>query len=172
MRVSVPGGDNWIDLRGPGELTGADDDAWQAVYAEVWAQAAEAEVGDSGDGMEVSADGVSMTPKKRTVKVPADIVRRQRDALIGRLITAWSYEAEPLALPLPYTTLSRERLPLAACKALDEAIRPHVEAIKGAGPKEQLPPASTTDGSGSANGSAEESPSPLPDSPTAQPATA
>lgn len=171
MRIDVPGGDHWIELRGPDELTGADDDAWQSVYTAIWAERAEAEVNeaevseDTGDGMEVSADGVSMKPRRRTIKVPPNVVNRQRDILLTRLITAWSYEAEPFSLPIPYTTLSREKLPLAAAKALDAAIVPHVEAIKGEGPKE-------TPGGTSASVSKAKSPSGRKGSPTARPVTA
>lgn len=150
MRIDVPGGDQWIDLRSAEELTGADDDAWQGVYTAIWAERAELDVNDDGsDGEEVSADGVSVVPRRHRVKVPPNVVQRQRDVLLARLITAWSYEAEPFSLPLPYTTLSREKLPLAACKALDEAVKPHVKAITASGPKETTAPSGT-----SANGSA------------------
>jgi hypothetical protein len=128
----------WIELRGPGELVAADDDAWRAVYADLYAEGVQAQVDEGGDGMEVSPDGVSMTPKRRLAVVPRDLLARQRDALLGGLITAWSY-SDPGSAPqigLPYSAECRKVLPLAAWKALDAAIRPHVEAITAAGPKE------------------------------------
>jgi hypothetical protein len=153
MRIDTPG-DNWIELRGVDELTGADDDAWQAVYAAVWAERAEQAVNDDDDdGMEMSGDGVSMVPKKRNVKVPPDIIRRQRDALLTELISNWSYtapDAKPY-IPLPYTTASRKLLPLPACKILEETIRPHIQAITGSGPKGKTSATSTS-------GSEDESP--------------
>jgi hypothetical protein len=150
MRIEVPGTEQWIDLRGPDELTGADDDAWQGVYTAIWAERAESDVNEDteGDGMEVSADGASMAPRKRRTKVPPNIVQRQRDVLLASLITGWSYSEPPFSLPLPYSTEARKTLPLAACKALDAAIKPHVEAITDSGPKETTE-ASGTSGNGS-----------------------
>jgi len=132
MRLAIPGG-QWVDLRGPDELTGADDDAFQRVYSAAFAQ--DVEITDEDDQMEVSPDGVSMTPKakpKRTIRVTMDMVAEQRDILLSRLITAWSFD-----IPLPYNSASRELLPLAATRALNEAIKPHLaELRKSAGPKE------------------------------------
>jgi hypothetical protein len=85
-----------------------------------------------------------MVPKKRTVKVSLGMVNQQRDTLLARLITDWSFTD----IPLPYTALSRERLPLAACKALDQAINEHKQVLNESGPD---PKGATT--SASSNGS-------------------
>lgn len=132
----------WVDLRGPAELSGADEDAFKSVY--------ESALGDFeidldlDEDMELSDDGVSMMPKKRKVKISLSLVNQQRDLLLSRLITDWSFAD----VPLPYTGLSRERLPLAACKALDGAIAEHKRVLNGTGPD---PKGETT--SGSSNGS-------------------
>ena len=87
MRLDIPGG-AWIELRGPDELTGGDDDAFQRVYSAAFAQ--DVEISDGDDDMEMSADGASMVPKakpKRTIRVTMDMVAEQRDILLSRLIT-------------------------------------------------------------------------------------
>jgi hypothetical protein len=170
MRIDTPGG-NWVELRSAEDLTGADDDAWHAIFYQVRLEADEEAASEGDDGMEVSADGVTMVPKKRHIKVPPDFAYRQRDTLLASLITDWSYKDAPFSLPLPYsaesrkTTESHKGLPLAACKALDEAIKPHKAALNGSGPKE-------TTGPGSENGSAAGSTAPLTDLTPAQPVTA
>ena len=149
MRLDV--GEHFIEMRGPEALTGGDLDAFAAVYAAVFAQ--DVEVEDEDDS---SDDGVSYVPKpkgeKRKVRVTMAMVAEQRDTMLSRLITGWSYD-----LPLPYVAASRDLLPLAACRALDDAIKPHLKELRGtSGPKE------TTAGTGiSVNGSKAESPSPL-----------
>ena len=169
MRIDVPGG-AWIELRSADELTGADGDAWDGVFSAIYAEAAQDEANeDDGDGMEVSADGASMKPAKRKIKVPANIVQRQRDALLAGVVTGWSY-SDPSSVPcvaLPYSAECRKVLPLAACKVLDRAILPHIAALKDDGPKETTAPSGT-----SGNGSGGESPNGLPDSTGEPPATA
>lgn len=149
MRVEDPAGGWWIELRGPDQLFGADEDAFKAVY-EAAIGAIDVEIGD--DEMEVSDDGVSMQPKqpeRRKVKVKLSMVNDQRDVLLSRLITGWSFED----IPLPYNAASREVLPLSVCKRLDEAIGEHKRILQGRGPdpKEATTPAS-------ANGSRDVSP--------------
>jgi hypothetical protein len=150
MRVEDQAGGWWIELRGPDQLFGADEDAFKAVY-ETAIGAIDVEIGDD-DEMEVSPDGVSMTPKqpeRRKIKVKLSMVNDQRDVLLSRLITGWSFED----IPLPYTALSRERLPLSVCKKLDEAISEHKRILQGKGPD---PKEATTHAS--ANGSRDVSP--------------
>lgn len=157
MRVEIPGGDHWVEMRSADELTGGDLDAFSSVYEGAFARDVEIDDEDDepGSQMELSPDGVSMVPKKaskRTVRVTMGMVNEQRDGLLGRIITAWSYSDAPFELPLPYSALSRERLPLAACNALAEAVKPHLDALRGAtGPKAQTAP--TADGGGLRNGS-------------------
>jgi hypothetical protein len=172
IRIDIPPvGDlpaAWIDIRRPESLTGDDDDAWHKIYFEVRMEDAEANLNEAAakadDAFEVTPDGTAMVPKKpRRVTVPKDMVRRQRDALIGRLITGWSYSEPPWNLALPYTTAMRGVLPLRACKAIDQAILPHVSEITSSGPKE------TPSGSSTSTSPAE-SPSSHPAS-TAEPPT-
>jgi hypothetical protein len=163
--MKIESGNAWIELRGPDELTGADDDAWHLVYNQVVTDAAVIE--PDGDGMEVSADGTSMVPKRRRIRMPPDILQRQRDGLLGLLITGWSYD-----LQLPYTSASRTSLPLAMCKELDRAIQPHIAVIRDAGPKETASGSSTsTSPDGSGNSPADSTTGP-PNTASSSPATA
>jgi hypothetical protein len=149
LRVPVPGpGDHWVELRDAESLVAADEDAWMRTINDAWAQRASAEAEQDDD-----AEG---EPKpKAKLRLTADMLTRRRDDLLASLITDWSY-AEPDAvphIPLPYSTESRKLLPRAAGKALAEAIKPHQDALNApSGPKEQSPPTSTTDGSGSDSG--------------------
>ncbi len=145
MRIDI--GEHWVEMRSADELTGGDLDSWNQVYEPAFAQ--DVEIEDEDEQPELSPDGVSVVPKpaKRTVRVTMAMVNEQRDVLLGRLITGWSYD-----LPLPYTVLSREKLPLPACLALTEALKPHLDALRGAtGPKAATAPTAGT--GGSANGS-------------------
>jgi hypothetical protein len=156
MRLDLPDG-AWIELRGPGELTGADDDAWQAVYAEVWASAAEADANHGlGEGGDAAAAEATASRHKRIVRVPPDFLQRQRDALLGELVTGWSYD-----VPLPYTAAARKRLPLAACRALNAAIQPHIEILKVSGPAEEPPVITAADTSADGAGAPQRPPGQL-----------
>lgn len=142
MRVEDPAGTWWIEIRGPDQLFGADEDAFKAVY-ESAIGAIDVELGE--DDMEVSSDGVTMRPRapeRRRVQVRLSMVNEQRDVLLARLITGWSFED----IPLPYTAASRELLPLTVCKRLDDAIAEHKRILQGAGPdpKEATTPASAS----------------------------
>ena len=137
----------WVELRGPEALSGADEDAFKSVYESALGSLTV----DLDEDMEMSEDGVSMVPKqRRKVQVSLGMVNQQRDILLTRLITDWSFAD----IPLPYTPLSRERLPLAVCKALDAAIGDHKTVLNASGPD---PKEATT--SASSNGSKGASPS-------------
>lgn len=143
MRVDLPGS-HWVDLRDVSELTAADDDAWMLAINDAYAARASEEV-DSDD---------ESAPKPR-LRLTAGMLTQRRDDLLSSLITDWSYAAPDAVphIPLPYSVESRKLLPLAAGKALAEAIKPHQEALNGpSGPKEPEPKTSTTDGSGSDSG--------------------
>jgi hypothetical protein len=142
MRIDVPG-DHWIELRDADSLVAADEDAWQRVIQQAWAAKAEAD-----------ADAEDDAPKAK-LRLTGDMLNERRDDLLASLITDWSYAAPDAVphIPLPYSTACRKVLPLAASKALAEAIKPHQDALNGpSGPKEQSPQTSTTDGSGSGSG--------------------
>lgn len=143
MRIPVPGSDNWIDLKDIADLSAADDDAYQRVITEAALAARGSEVEIADEDEEVSADGVSVTPRKHKVTLTVEMLDRRRDDLLARLITGWSYD-----IPLPYNAASRELLPKAAGKALAEAVKPYFAELNDSGPKEKTAAAGT-----SANGS-------------------
>jgi hypothetical protein len=171
MRIDIPGpGGHWAEMRDVGDLRAADEDAWMAAINDAYLQR---ELDD--DQGDVSANGATEPAPRRRLQVNAGTIRRRYDDLLAALITDWSYaapDAEP-HIPLPYTGEARKLLPLAAGKTLDEAMKPHQEALNAdAGPKEPPAPASSTDSGGSRNGSADESQSGLPGFLTEEPATA
>lgn len=153
MRADVPGTSHYVDYRGPDELTIGDIDAWNEPFEEIFAARTNADDGD--DGMEVSADGLTMAPKPRAsgTQITVDHLRRRRDILLGRVITGWSFPVD-----LPYTAEKRATLPAAAVPALVKAYDTLTEAIGELdGPKEKTAP--TAPGGGSATTSPDESPS-------------
>jgi len=150
MRIDLAEG-QWIELRDPNRLNGGDKDAFDSVYEPAFAQ--DVSIDGEDDSYELSEDGTGMRPKnKRTIRVTMAMVHEQRDILLSRLITAWSFTD----IPLPYQTASRELLPLDACRELEAAIRPHLEKLRETtGPKGKT---GTTSISG--NGLKDESPVP------------
>jgi hypothetical protein len=154
VRFEVPGtdGQQWFVLRDVKELTGGDEEAWDAPVAAAQDRQTEED-----------ASAPAGTPPA-PLRFPAGWVRKRLDALYASLITDWSF-ADPASVPhvpLPYTAEARRLLPLAMLNSLREEIKPHMAALNGktgAGPKELPAPTSTTDGSGSSNGSKERSPS-------------
>jgi hypothetical protein len=175
MRIEVPGGtgEHWVELRDIDALTAADDDAYQAVFTRAYARQIEDEANEED---EVSADGVSVAPKKTPrVLVTAEMLLQRRDDLLASLITDWSYAAPDAVphIPLPYSADSRKVLPLPASKVLKTAIEPYQEALNAeSGPKEPASPESLTDGTGSRNGSPDGSQNHLPDLTPGLPETA
>jgi hypothetical protein len=165
--VTVPGstGDHWIELRDVSELTGGDEEAWDAPVTAAQDRQTEED-----------ASAPAGTPPA-PLRFPAGWVRKRLDDLFASLITDWSF-ADPASvphIPLPYTAEARLSLPLTMLNSLREETKPHMAALNGktgAGPKEQPAPASTTDGSGSSNGSKERSQSGPPVSVTEVPETA
>jgi hypothetical protein len=172
MRTDIPGTEHWIEHRGPEELKVGDVDAYNAPIEEVSVARANAADSEDGDGMEVSADGLTMTPKPRTpapgTELTVDHIRRRRDDLLSSVITGWSFEG----FPLPYSAASRAQLPAVAIAGLTKVYDTLSDAIQGIGsPKETTSPTSETEpptapSDGSATTSGDTSPSPLPDSAT------
>jgi hypothetical protein len=160
MRIDIPGsGNHWVELRDADSLTAADHDVWMSPIQNAWLRREEE------DG-EVSADGVSAKRPAKKPAVTAETIRQRVDGLLASLITGWSYAAPDAKphIPLPYAPAARKVLSLAAGKALDEAIKPHQEALNAdSGPKEPPPPESLTDGGGSRSTSPGESQNHLPD---------
>lgn len=140
MRVPVPGGDHWVELRDVTKLTGGDEEAWGAELAEAQDQRALDDFNSADDA-----------PKAPLRIAPGWQTRRQ-DALLASLVTDWSYDkpgADP-QVSLPYSADARRQLPREANHALAGALVAYAKALEETpGPKEPEPPTSTTDGSGS-----------------------
>ena len=165
MRIDVPGSagqQHWIELRDVIELTGGDEEAWRSIIAAAQDRQAEED-----------ANAPAGTPSA-PLRMPAGWIRKRVDDLFASLVTAWSF-SDPSSVPhvpLPYSAEARLKLPLSALNAMREAIEPYIAALNGEnGPKEPPDPTSTTDGSGSSNGSKERSGSGPPDSATEAPGT-
>lgn len=166
MRFDVPGTDGlqWFVLRNVKDLTGGDEEAWDAPVAA--AQDRQTEEDASAPA------GTAPAP----LRFPAGWVRKRLDDLYSSLITDWSF-ADPASVPhvpLPYTAEARLKLPLAMLNSLREETRPHMAALSGTtggGPKEPPAPTSTTSGSGSSSDSKERSENGRPESLTEAPET-
>jgi hypothetical protein len=156
MRIDIPGpGGHWVELRDVDSLTAADDDAWQHVIQQAWADKASENAEDEDEPDDGATNGDGKPKPKAKLRLTADMLNQRRDDLLASLVTGWSY-ADPAAvphIPLPYSAECRKVLPLPAAKALAAAIKPHQEALNGpSGPKEPGPQTSTTAGSGSGSG--------------------
>ena len=147
MRIDIPGpGGHWVELRDVDSLTAADDDAWMKAINDAYAARASEQIDADDDEGDPAANGA-----KPKLRLTANMLTQRRDDLLSSLITDWSFAAPDATphIPLPYSTESRKLLPLAAGKALAEAIKPHQDALNGpSGPKEPEPPTSTTGSSG------------------------
>jgi hypothetical protein len=141
MRIDIPGTADWIELKDIADLTWADEEAFDAVLgaAVIAARYGEVDAEDEpDDGMEISADGVSMVPKvkkRATITLTLPMLRERRDVLLAAVITGWSYD-----VPLPYNSASQVLLPRAAGKALVAAIEPYIDELGAAGPKGKTAP--------------------------------
>lgn len=154
----------WVEMRGPDELSGADrrtlesfEDRATGLDKGIWS-------GDDGD-WEVSADGAAMIRRPARLKISRKHLTEQRDAMLARLITAWSF---PLALPYQPGHLDTDDMPLPATEKIIDIYGDVLERIREGGPKETPEPSGT-----SSSTSKDESTSPQPDSapPTAEPAS-
>jgi hypothetical protein len=77
---------------------------------------------------------------KRALKLPRDengmivttsaITDEQRIAMLGRIITAWSYEGRPIPSEAMSPESAIEQLSIKTYDALCDAIKPHMEAIE------------------------------------------
>lgn len=166
MRIDVLGPDGqqyWFEVRAVSELTGGDEEAWGALIAAAREKQVEANAN--------APEGAPEAP----LRMPAGWIKKRMDDLLASLITAWSF-SDPASVPhveLPYSAEARMKLPLDVLHAMRDAIEPHIAALNGeSGPKEPPAPTSTTDGSGSSNGSKEKSESGPPASVTEVPETA
>jgi hypothetical protein len=163
IRVELPGG-QWAELRGVDDLTGVDQDDFLDTYDKLVADKPRPEPKPDPDNPAVQAAA-------EPVKLTSADNRVLRDWLIGRFVTAWSFD-----LPLPYTAASRERLPVKACNALQKAIKPMQDALvdddDGDDGDEAGPKSGPVSGTGGSTGTSPDgSPSPLPAPPAVTSAT-
>jgi hypothetical protein len=124
-RVSLDDGGNWADLKTIPELTGADQDAVFDMHDRIMETKPQAEPQPD------PANPAQMLPAPRPRFSNKD-GRDLRDAVLGVVITAWSFED----IPLPFTAEARRHLPLAACNALYRAVDPIQDALLGIGSDE------------------------------------
>lgn len=135
MRVTA--GEHWAELRDVGDMTWADQEAWDAVWNDAIFDA-QREQYDPETGerrMIMSADGVSMVPVKVVPKITSAMAITRTDNLLASLITEWSLTG----LELPYRPGYKRQVPLAFGKELDKALAPYIEVLTDAGPKETEP---------------------------------
>lgn len=156
MRIEIPGpGAHWVELRDVDSLTAADDDAWQRVIQQAWADRASENAEDEDEPDDGTTNGDGKPKPKARLRLTADMLNQRRDDLLASLILDWSY-ADPASaphIPLPYSAECRKVLPLPAAKKIAEETKPHQDALNGpAGPKGQPDQTSTTAGSGSSSG--------------------
>jgi hypothetical protein len=147
IRVPLPDG-QWADLRGPAELTGADQDAYYDAYDEIMASKPQPEPQPD------PANPAVMLEPARPRFSNAD-GRVLRDRLLGMVITAWSYDH----LPIPYTAEYKKQLPVLACNALYRAVKPMDDALSGTEDDEAEggPKAGESPGSGGSSDTSPES---------------
>jgi hypothetical protein len=107
MRVELTSG-GWVDIVDPADLRDKDR---KAVNKAVTLQMDEA-------GKPV---------------IPGDMDDNMRDALLKRIVTAWSFEAIPLPRDDPKCPEeSLDRLTIPDAREIHEAIKPHMTLITGA----------------------------------------
>ena len=161
MRIESADGAWRVDMRGPAELTGGDRKALLEIEDESNGLAGGIWFGDGDDEWELAPDGVSMARRVARRYVSRDLITRQQTAMLGRLITGWTWEDK---LPMPYHTgyIDSPELPLEAVEKIMATYDAVLDRIRNGGPKESPATAGT-----SASTSAAESTSPPADSPLA-----
>lgn len=151
-KVSLPG-DNWAELRDADDLTGADQDRYFGEHDRLLAAKPPkpAEPDPANPAQMLTAPAAQLENADWRVL---------RDYALGIAVISWSYD-----LPLPYTPAVKESLPLKACNALNEAVRPVQRALNGADDEDgDAPkPGAPTGTPGSADSSAAGTQSPLPE---------
>ncbi len=115
IRVPLPG-DNWADLKGPDDLTGADIDEYEEFLDVLRDEALGPQPAPEPD----PANPAVMKVPERPGKFSAVHVHRIRDKLLEMTVTGWSYEH----LPLPYTAESRAGMSGRVCRLLEKAAEP------------------------------------------------
>jgi hypothetical protein len=152
-------GDNWADLKTIPELNGADQD----VAFDAWDRISEGK--PRPEPQPDPANPAVMLPAPPLRFTNADN-RAMRDAVLGQVITAWSYD-----LPLPFTPDTRRQLPVLACNALYKAADPLQDALLGIEDEAPKSPEPSPGSGGSTGTSPESTGSPLPAPPAALSAT-
>jgi hypothetical protein len=169
MLIESAVGASWqVTMRGPSDLTGGDrraleamDDKGNGLERGFWFAE------DSDDEWELAEDGVSMVKRPGRRQLSRAMLADQRDAMLTRLITGWSFEDK---LPMPYHSgyLDSDELPIEAVEKILGVYAEVMERLRRGGPKER--PATTVT---STSTSPESSATPQPGSPetTAAPAS-
>jgi hypothetical protein len=145
MRTDIPGSSDWIEHREPAQLTIGDIDAFNEPLEAMFDADAEA-AARAPEGEE---------PAERKT-IPLAVIGARRTALLGELITGWSF-----GVPLPYTAASRRLLPAVAGITLNDIADAAVQAISDLSGPKATPGASEASG-GSASTSPGESESAPP----------
>jgi len=169
MTIRVPlDGDNWAEMKGPDDLTGADIDDWEIFLEKVREDAFGADPEPEPDP---ENPAVMKVPEQRPRTFKTGHVHRIRDELLAMVITGWSYD-----LPLPYAAGHRQILSGKACRLLDTAAGPAGRVLNDAeeeeGKPDPKPESDSTGISGSSGTSPESTLPPLPVSRPAPSATA
>ena len=159
MRIesAVPGA-WWIQMRSSGELTGADRSALVTFEDKINGLEKGFFFGDGEDEWELAEDGVSMVKRIARRPISREIINQQRDGMLERLITDWSFAD---AMPMPYHPgyLDREDMPLEAAERILATYEEVLDRIRTGGPKEKPETTAT-----STSTSPESSAPPQPDS--------
>lgn len=160
MLIESADGASWqVTMRGPSDLTGGDRRALEAIedksnglekgfwFAE-----------NSDDEFELADDGLTMVKRPARRKLSRAMLAEQRDSMLERLITGWSFEDK---LPMPYHSgyLDSDELPIEAVEKILGVYSDVLDRIRSGGPKA----APTTTGT-STSTSPESSAPPQPDS--------
>ncbi len=167
MTIRVPlDGDNWAEVKGPDDLTGADIDDYEEFLEKVREDALGPQLPPEPDP---ENPAVMKTPERKGSFTAAHI-HQIRDKTLSLVITAWSYD-----LPVPYTAEARHSLPGRACRMLDKAADPAGKVLNNSEEEDEPDPKPESDStgiSGSSGTSPESTLSPLPASRLAPSATA
>lgn len=115
MRVELPDG-NWVEMRDADELRTGDKLAVK--------RAMKIPVRSSG-GNQPTGDDVNST----TMNMSGAFTDEMRVAMLGRIVTAWSYEGWPIPSLALSAEAAVEQLPIPVYDALCDAIKPHMDAI-------------------------------------------
>lgn len=117
MRVDLPDG-NWVEMRDVDELRTGDKLAVK--------RAMKIPVRTKSDD---SVTGAVASATDAVMNMSGAFTDEMRVAMLGRIVTAWSYEGWPIPGQALSAEAAIEQLPIKAYDALCDAIKPHMDAI-------------------------------------------